>query len=53
MRLIKNIKGTFYYGFIPLTTNGIGTGYGVSGEYSIIGQQKGICRKLPLHKYPF
>lgn len=42
MRLIKKIKGTFYYGFIPLTINGIGTGYWVSEEYSITGQKESI-----------
>ena len=30
------MKGTFYYGFIPLTTNGVGMGYWVSGEFSKI-----------------
>lgn len=51
MRLIKKIKGTFYYGFIPLTINGIGTGYWVSGEYSIARQKESISKKLTFHKH--
>lgn len=33
----KNIKGTFYYGFSPLTTTGVAIRYWVSREYFIIG----------------
>lgn len=33
----RSIKGTFHHGFIPFTTNGVGTGHWFNGKYSMIG----------------